>query len=382
MEIRPFYIAIPQDNLQDLHTRLSRTRWPDELPGVGWSYGAPLGYLKELAGYWKSSYDWRKHEARLNQLSQFTTTIDGTNIHFVHVRSREPKALPLIMTHGWPSSFVEFLEIIDPLTNPRDHGADASDAFHLVIPSIPGFGFSGPTHETGWDIGRIARAWAILMKRLGYDHYGAQGGDWGSPISRDLALVAGDRVVGVHLNNLFSPPPSDPAESGKLTAAERKRLERREQIVKTGRGYAEMQSSRPQTLAYGLNDSPVGQLAWIVEKFKEWTDSKDWPEDAVDRDQMLTNVMIYWLTRTAGSSARIYYEVANFAQTGGKVEQPTTPIGVAVFPYDTVPSIRSFAEKYNNIVHWSEFDRGGHFPAMEEPDLLTADIRRFFSRFR
>ena len=224
-EIRPFRIEIPQDELNDLHTRLSEPRSPDELPGVGWNYGAPLGYVKELAGYWRSSYDWRKQEARLNKLSQFTTMIDGTNIHFVHVRSREPKALPLIITHGWPSSFVEFLEIIDPLTNPRAHGADASDAFHLVIPSIPGFGFSGLTHETGWDIGRIARAWAVLMKRLGYDRYGAQGGDWGSPISRDLGLVSGDHVIGVHLNNLFSPPPSDPEELAKLTVEERVRLE-------------------------------------------------------------------------------------------------------------------------------------------------------------
>jgi epoxide hydrolase len=382
-KIAPFRIAVPQADLDDLRSRLVRTRWPDELRGVGWRYGVPLDYLRGLLEYWRTSYDWRKQEARLNELSQFTTTIDGANVHFLHVRSQEPKALPLIMTHGWPGSFVEFLNVIGPLTNPQEHGGDPSDAFHLVIPSIPGFGFSGPTQGTGWTPKRIAGAWAHLMARLGYGRYGAQGGDWGSGISRELGLQDGDRVVGVHVNTLGTFPSSDPTEMALLTEDEKKRLERLNRFRIDGLGYAAIQSTRPETLAYGLTDSPAGQLAWIVEKFREWTDSSERPEDAVDRDQMLTNVMVYWLTKTAGSAARIYREFAQAGQTWGKQEPSVVPMGVAVFPHDMSPPVRRFAERDNkNIVQWSEFDRGGHFAAMEEPDLLVDDVRKFFRRFR
>ena len=390
-EIRPFRIEIPQADLNDLRDRLARTRWPDELPDVGWRQGVPLEYVKELVEYWQSSYEWRRHETRLNELPQFTTTIEDTNVHFVHVRSREPGAIPLIITHGWPGSFVEFLKVIGPLTDPSAHGGERADAFHLVIPSIPGFGFSGPIREVGWNTKRIAQTWAHLMKRLGYDHYGAQGGDWGSGISRDLALVDSEHVLGIHVNTLSAFPSGDPAEMANLTDEERKRLGRLERFRKDGRGYAEIQSTRPKTLAYGLTDSPVGQLAWIVEKFKEWTDSKERPEDAVDRDQMLTNVMVYWLTRTASSSARIYFEErsriyseqAESSRPWREAESLTVPMGVAVFPYDITPPVRRLAERDNkSIVHWSEFDRGGHFAAMEEPDLLIGDVRLFFHRFR
>jgi pimeloyl-ACP methyl ester carboxylesterase len=376
-QIQPFRIDIPQAELDELQVRLARTRWPDELPGAGWDYGIPLEYVRKLAQYWRTTYDWRAHEQRLNSFPQFTTTIDGQRVHFLHVRSPEPGAIPLIITHGWPGSIVEFTEVIGPLTDPRAHGGDPADAFHLVVPSIPGFGFSGPTKERGWHVQRIAQAWAELMTRLGYQRYGAQGGDWGSSISRELGVIVPGHVIGVHLNMLLPQIPRDQAD---LTDEEKARFGRMQQFLATGSGYFTIQSTRPQTLAYGLADSPAGLLAWIVEKFREWTDG-ELPEDAVDRDQMLTNVMVYWLTATAGSSARLYYEAAHSGAWGPPVPS-TAPTGFAVFPQEIAPAIRRFAELSNNIVHWSEFDRGGHFAAMEVPDLLVGDVREFFRQLR
>jgi epoxide hydrolase len=360
--VDPFLVRIPQSQLDDLHTRLDLTRWPDELPGVGWDYGVPLGYLKDLTGYWRHRYDWRSQEQLLNTFPQYTTEIDGQNVHFLHVRASRQDALPLILTHGWPGSVAEFLKVIEPL----------SQDFHLVVPSIPGYGFSGPTREPGWNVERVARTWGELMNRLGYHRYGAHGGDWGSFISRELGRTDAEHVTGVHLTMLHGIP----ADPETLTPDEKKRLERREAYQRTGTAYGAIQATRPQTLAYGLHDSPVGQLAWIVEKFKEWTDSTDAPEDAVDRDQLLTNVMLYWLTGTAGSAARLYRESAS--GLGAQPKPSATPTGVAIFPHDQSLTIRRFAEITNNITHWSEFDRGGHFPAMEEPDLLVADIKKFF----
>jgi pimeloyl-ACP methyl ester carboxylesterase len=383
MTIQPFTIAIPQADLDDLRDRLARTRWPNELPGVGWSRGVPLGYLKELAEYWRASYDWRKWEAKLNEFPQFITEIDGQTIHFLHVRSPEPNALPLIITHGWPGSIVEFLKVVGPLTDPRAHGGDPADAFHVVIPSIPGFGFSGPTREPGWSTERIAKAWAELMSRLGYERYGAQGGDMGQFVSVELGRVAPDQVVGLHVNAAtygfipFGEISED--ERATLTNAEKARLELLNKWNNDGSGYFQIQATRPQTIAYGLTDSPVGQLAWIVEKFKEWTHpSAELPESAIDRDLILTDVMLYWLTGTSGSSAHLYYE--NMHSGSWHEEPATTPTGVAVFAEDV--AIRRYSELGNNIVHWSEFDRGGHFAAMEVPDLLVGDIRDFFRRFR
>ncbi|WP_433145380.1 epoxide hydrolase family protein [Actinomadura nitritigenes] len=376
-KINPFRIDIPQADLDDLHDRLARTRWPDDLPGVGWSYGVPTAYARELAEYWRTGYDWRRQEAALNEHPQFTTEIDGQNIHFLHVRSPEPDALPLVLTHGWPGSVAEFMTVIGPLTDPRAHGGDPADAFHLVAPSLPGFGFSGPTREAGWNLRRVARAWAELMRRLGYDRYGAQGGDTGSLVSPELGRVAPENVVGVHVNGSLGFPTFAPGETEGLTEAERARL-----AVYTDHdrsGYAMIQSTRPQTLAFGLHDSPAGQMAWIVEKFKEWTDpAHDLPDQAVDRDQMLTDVTLYWFTGTAGSSARIYKEGAtDWGQPVGKSDVPT---GVAVFPGDA--GIRRVAEREHNVIHWSEFDRGGHFAAMEAPDLLVDDVRAFFRLVR
>jgi pimeloyl-ACP methyl ester carboxylesterase len=385
-EIRPYRIAVPDADLLDLHDRLDRTRWPDELPDVGWDYGIPMGYLKELADYWRNEYDWRRAEAGLNEWPQFSTTIDGANIHFAHVRSTETDAQALIMTHGWPGSIAEFLRVAGPLTDPAAHGAPGAPAFHLVLPSIPGYGLSGPTHDTGWEFQRTAVAWAELMRRLGYDRYAAQGGDWGAIISRELGRIRPDQVIGVHLNMMpGATPASEPtaADLADLSPDERERIvqawERQRVWTREGQGYSGIQSTKPQTLAYALTDSPVGQLAWIVEKFKEWTDSRDRPEDAVDRDQMLTNVMLYWLTGTAGSSARFYYERAHASARGAMLAASPTPTAVADFAHEIYRPLPHLARRANNIVRWSRFERGGHFAAMEQPELLVDDIRAFFA---
>lgn len=375
-EIKPFRINIPQADLDDLQYRLSHTRWPDTLPDAGWTYGVSLTYVKKLVAYWKNEYDWRKNEARLNEIPQFTTTIDGTNVHFLHVRSAEPDALPLILTHGWPGSIVEFLDLIGPLTDPRAHGGDPADAFHVVIPSVPGFGFSGPTRNNGWNTPRIAKAWAELMKRLGYEHYGAHGSDVGSLVSREMGIQKPEGLLGVHVLQLFSFPSGDPAEMVDLSTDDQKRLQVLANFHERA-GYNAIQQTRPQTLSYGLADSPAGQLAWNAELFNGFGDGVD----AVNRDAFLTNVMLYWLTNTAESSARWYYEDAhNKDQAAPKLN--ATPTGVAVFAYD-FQSMKRFAERDNtNIVQWSEFDRGSHFAAMDAPDLLTIDLRKFFRRFR
>ena len=376
-QIHPFRIDVPQVQLDDLRDRLAATRWPDELPGVDWSYGVPVSYARGLAEHWRTEFDWRAAEAQLNAFPQFTTRIDGQNIHFLHVRSPEPEALPLIITHGWPGSVAEFMKVIGPLTDPAAHGGDGTDAFHVVAPSIPGFGFSGPTTEPGWDLNRVVRAWAELMSRLGYERFGAQGGDSGAVISPMLGRADSAHVAGVHVNGGLGFPTGDPAEFQGLTEAELSRLGQYQDQDRSG--YAVMQATRPQTLAFGLHDSPAGQMAWIVEKFKEWTDpARELPEDAVDIDQLLTDISIYWFTGTAASAARLYKE--NQQSWGGAAEYSSLPHGVAIFPGD--PGVRRIAEREHKVVHWSEFDRGGHFAAMEAPDLLVEDIRAFFRMVR
>ncbi|WP_034489067.1 epoxide hydrolase family protein [Actinomadura oligospora] len=354
--IEPFIINIPQADLDDLRERLGRTRLPSEVPGAGWERGVPVSHLSELIEYWTTTYDWRVHEAELNAHPQFITEIDGQRIHFLHVRSDDPDALPLILTHGWPSSVVEFLDVIEPLS--RD--------FHLVIPSLPGFGFSGPQPDGGWTLDRIARAWAELMARLGYDRYGAHGGDWGSGVARELGRVDPDHLVGIHINYLLTFP-TGPVDD--LDESDRARLEGLERFTGDLGGSMAVQSTRPQTLAYGLADSPAGQLAWIAEKFKEWTDGE------IDRDRLLTNVTIYWLTNTASSSAQLYWE---FAHAWSRPERSPVPTGVAVFPHDVALPVRKLAEQTDTIVHWTEFDHGGHFAALEQPKLLAEDIRAFY----
>jgi pimeloyl-ACP methyl ester carboxylesterase len=365
--VAPFRIAVPEAELDDLADRIARTRWPDELPGVGWNRGVPVGYLSELAEYWRISYDWRGAEARINELPQFTTTIDGQTIHFLHVRSSESNATPLMLIHGWPSSIVEYLDVIALL----------SDVFHLVIPSLPGFGFSTPLREPGWAAGRIAAAFAELMTRLGYDRYGVQGGDAGAVIAPEIARQAGDRVIGVHVNALVIFPSGDPGELERLTAAERQRWQA---FKEANDGYSQLQSQRPQTLAYALHDSPVGQLAWITEKFEEWTDSRPGlPDDAIDRDRLLTNVSLYWLTGTAGSSAQWYYESANDPPAPTPRPRGTVPTGMLLARHREF-AIRTLAEREHNLVHWTQLDRGGHFLAAEQPELFARDVRAFFRR--
>jgi pimeloyl-ACP methyl ester carboxylesterase len=380
--IRPFRIDIPQADLDDLHHRLARTRWPSELPEVGWSRGVPLAYLKGLADYWRSGYDWRGQEAQLNAFPQFTAEVDGQTIHFLHVRSPEPDALPLIITHGWPSSVAEFTAVIGPLTDPVAHGGDAADAFHVVAPSLPGYGFSVPLAEPGWNLGRSTAALAVLMERLGYDRYATQGGDIGAGVAGGLAGIAPDRVIGVHVVSdrggaamvgTYLPMPEG------LTEEELARLEEIKQEMSGEYGYFSMQSTRPQTLAYALADSPAGQLAWIVEKFKTWTNpAAELPEDAVDRDQLLTNISLYWFTRSGGTAANFYYENAQ-AQLDWATESEA-PQGWAVF--NTDPIMKRLMNADGSIRHFSEYQAGGHFPAMEVPDLLVEDVRTFFRPLR
>ncbi|MEU3599783.1 epoxide hydrolase family protein [Streptomyces sp. NPDC006798] len=366
--VRPFRIAVPQAELDDLRARLRSARWPVEVGGQGWERGVPVGYLRELAEYWADGYDWRAWEARLNAYPQFVTEIDGLDIHFLHIRSGRADALPLVLTHGWPGSVVEFVELIEPLA--RD--------FHLVIPSIPGFGFSGPVAEAGWSSGRIAAAWAELMRRLGYERYGAQGGDFGSGISRALALAEPERVVGVHVNG-GTTYPSAAEDDPTLTDRERARVRRMNTFMNEAGGYLAIQSTRPQTLAYGLTDSPVGQLAWMVDKFRDMTDlAKELPHEAIDRDMILTHVTLYWLTGTAGSSAALYFEEA---RAWGEEQASDVPLAVSLFTVQDI-ALRRDEERINNVVRWNDHDRGGHFAAMEAPDLLLADIRDFFSAYQ
>jgi len=378
-DIKPFRVDIPQADLDDLNHRLAATRWPDELPGVDWTYGAPLAYLKELTEHWHTSYDWRAHEKQLNDLPQFTTEIDGQNIHFIHVHSPEPDAIPLLLTHGWPGSIIEFLDVIGPLIDPRTHGGDPADAFHLVIPSIPGYGLSGPTTDTGWTTKRIARAFAELMHRLSYPRYAAQGGDMGALISPDLGRVDPDHVIGIHVNAAtVGFIPFEPPDENTLTDLEKNRWTRQQQFMTERNGYFQIQATRPQTIAYALTDSPTGQLAWIIDKFMDFTHPADTlPDQVIDRDRILTNVMLYWLTGTANSAARLYYEMTHSGEWPVRTEIPT---GVAAFAHD-IP-IRSYAEQYNTITHWTDFDTGGHFAALEAPDLLVADVRQFFRGLR
>lgn len=374
--MRPFRIEIPQADSADLERRLAATRWPADPPDdTYWDRGVPQRYLRELVEYWRSGYDWPAAEARLNRFPQFITEIDGAPVHFLHVRSPEPEALPLILTHGWPGSVAEFSRVIGPLTDPRAHGGDTADAFHLVVPSIPGFGFSGPLRQNGWNVERVASAWAELIRRLGYNRYAVQGGDFGSLISLALAGMDREHVVGAHVNFLITPV--NPAEEAELSAPDRGRLMRVQRFIAAESGYMKIQSTRPYTPAYGLADSPVGQLAWIAEKFHDWAGS------GIDADDLLTNVCIYWFTATAGSAAQFYYENAGVLPTAATPSSPLrqpldVPLAVASFPHDPGQPIRRVAERmFPNIVRWTDFERGGHFPALEVPDLFVDDLREF-----
>jgi epoxide hydrolase len=387
-EIKPFRIDIPQADLDDLHDRLARTRWPHEIAGVGPERGIQLDHVRKLAAYWRDGFDWRAQEAQLNEIPQFTTEIDGQRIHFLHVRSPEPDARPLVLTHGWPSSPVEFLRVIGPLTDPRTHGGDPAQAFHVVIPSLPGYGFSTPMRETGWgNLFRVAQAWSELMTRLGYERYAVHGTDAGSGLALLLGMIDAARVIGIHVSGTAAAFPfGPPIELDGLDGADRARAEQFNHIQQDGLGYLHIQATRPQTIGYGLHDSPVAQLAWIAEKFRDWTDpAHDLPEDAVDLDQLMTTISIFWFTGAGASAAHAVYEgmqayraIAGQQAGGGQDWPAGPPTGYAVFAGDT--TIRSLVDPAGTVAHWSEFDRGGHFPAMEVPDLLAGDVRTFFAK--
>ena len=366
--IRPFRIAVPDGDLTDLRERLARTRWPERECVQDWTQGIPLDYTRELAGYWADGYDWRAREAQLNRFDQFITEIDGLDIHFIHQRCANPDALPLIITHGWPGSVVEFSKVIEPL----------AQHFHVVCPSLPGYGFSGKPTAAGWNIERIATAWDTLMKRLGYERYGAQGGDWGAVVTTQIGCNAsggGSGCIAIHTNMPLGLPTAESMQDP--TPAEQSALEGLAYHQRWGMGYSEEQATRPQTLGYGLVDSPVAQMAWIVEKFWAWTDCDGHPENVLSRDELLDNVMMYWLTASGASSARLYWESFKNLAEFGRVEVPT---GVAAFPKEILRSPRRWCESKYNITHWTDMPRGGHFAAFEQPELFVEDVRAFFSQ--
>jgi epoxide hydrolase len=376
-ELVPFTVAVSDDELGDLVDRLHRTRWPEAELVDDWSQGVPLRYLQDLCAYWADGYDWRSREARLNAFPQFKTTIDSLGIHFLHVRSPEKGALPLVLTHGWPGSIVEFLEVIGPLTDPAAHGGDPADAFDVVCPSLPGYGFSDKPTATGWGVERIARAWAELMARLGYDRYGAQGGDWGAGVTTSIGLQDPAHLAGIHLNMVTVRPIAEDLE--RLTDTEHAALDSMKHYTDWDSGYSKQQSTRPQTLGYGLVDSPAGQCAWILEKLWSWSDTNGDPVAALGADRILDNVMLYWLSATGASSGRLYWESFHRPR-GGIIEVPT---GASVFPKEIFRASRHWAERqYVDIRQWHELPVGGHFAAFEQPDLFVDELRSFFRLVR
>ena len=379
--ITPLTIAIDQAQLDDLRQRLQQTRWPDEEPTSDWQQGVPANYMREIADYWSNTYDWRRCETLLNQWEQRLTTIDGVDIHFLHARSPHDDALPLIITHGWPGSIIEFHKVIEPLRNPTAHGGRAEDAFHVVCPSLPGYGFSGKPAATGWGVEKIGRAWGTLMARLGYSRYVAQGGDWGSMVTHSIARTEQKHCAAVHVNMPLVTP--DPDTMDNLSDTEQAALQGMTDYFDHGSGYSKQQSTRPQTLGYGLADSPIGQAAWILEKFYAWTDcGKDGaahPENVLNKDELLDNVMLYWLNNAGASSARLYWESFD----NPDLEPLDTPVGCSIFPKEIMRASRRWAEKrYTQLIHWNELDKGGHFAAFEQPDLFIREVRDCFRQIR
>jgi pimeloyl-ACP methyl ester carboxylesterase len=366
--VRPFTLAVPEIVLEDLRTRLARTRFPDAAPVAGWDQGLPLDYARELRDHWLHRYDWRATETRLNELGQQHTVIDGVDVHLLHVRSPEPAAVPLLLSHGWPGSVVEFLDVIGPLTDPVAHGGDAADAFHVVAPSLPGYGFSSAPTVPGWDVERIADAWVVLMNRLGHGRFIAQGGDWGAMVSTAIAVRHPASLHGVHVNMPLVRPTDDPYTD------EERALEARYRRFLDTAAYGRVQTTSPQTLGYGLADSPMGQAAWIIEKFAQWTDNDGHPEDAVSRDRLLDDVMLYWLSNAGTSSARLYWE----SWLRPDLSPVEVPAGLSLFPADIMGSSRRWAEaRFLDLRTFHVHDRGGHFAALEVPDLLVEDLRAF-----
>jgi pimeloyl-ACP methyl ester carboxylesterase len=383
-DVTEFRLDVPESELEDLRARLRNTHWPERETVDDWTQGVPLAYLRDLCAYWADEYDWRTTEARLNALAQFRATIDGLAIHFLHVRSPHVDALPLVITHGWPGSVVEFLKIIGPLTDPTAHGGDASDAFHVVCPSLPGYGFSDKPARPGWGVERIARAWIALMARLGYERYGAQGSDWGTSVSASVGQQDPQHVVGIHLTPPLAPP--DPATLDDLTERERAALASLEQSAEWDSGYSREHATRPQTIGYALVDSPAALCAWIIEKFWAWTDNDGHLENVLTRNELLDNLMLYWLPRTGASSARLYWESirqVNEWISGEAKDIVDVPTGCSIFPKELQRPSRRWAEKrFVDIRYWNEPERGGHFAAFEQPGLFVNEVRAFFRLVR
>lgn len=387
--VTPFNVHVPQAAIDDLHLRLSLTRWPVQETVQDWSQGVPLVAAKSLVDYWLHDYDWRKFEARLNGYPQFRTQIDGVGIYFIHARSVHADATPILLTHGWPGSVIEFLDVIDRLTNPTQYGGKAEEAFHVVVPAIPGYGFSDKPTDLGWDPARIARAWAVLMtQRLGYQHWVAQGGDWGAAITTALASQAPQGLLAAHVNLPMVVPAELPQD---ISEEERNALADIELYVSNKAGYANQMNTRPQTIGYALNDSPVALATWMYEKFQEWTDNNGRPEDALTRDQMLDDISLYWFTGTGTSSARLYWEGVGstirgadfFSTTRAGTGKIQVPIGASLFPAETFQPPRAWAEQaWENLFYWNKVEKGGHFAAFEQPDIFAQEIRQAFSPFR
>lgn len=376
--VEPFEVTVSDEAIADLRDRLERTRWPDQLPDAGWDYGTEKSALQDFCAYWREDYDWSGFADRLNAFDQSVTTIDGQRIHFYHVRSPEADATPLLLSHGWPGSVAEFLDVLDPLTDPAGHGGDPADAFHVVAPSLPGFGFSGPTDDRGWGIRRMSDAFASLMDRLGYDQFVAQGGDWGGLISTDLGARYPERVQAIHANMLFVRPSAVEDAFERLDEQGQADVEATAEFRETETGYQEIQSTKPQTVAYGLTDSPAGLAGWLLEKFQTWIDGDD-PEAVIGRDRLLDNLSIYWLTETIGSSMRVYYETDLEATMPERVDVPT---GHARYPGEIYKIPRVWADEVFDVVHWADQPEGGHFAAMEVPDLFVDDLRDFHRKIR
>lgn len=373
MTLTPFTVNIPEAAISDLRERLARTRWPEAETVDDWSQGIPLNYAKEVCGYWANDYDWRRFESKINAFEQGITTIDGLDIHYVHAPSLEPNAKPLIIIHGWPGSVVEHLDVIEPLRNPVAHGGSAEDAYHVVVPSLPGYGFSGKPTTPGWSVARIASAWVELMKRLGYEHFYVQGGDWGAGIAATMGYAQADAVAGIHVN-LALCSPDELMKLGEPTAEEMGQLGKFQNYLDWESGYSQQQSTRPQTLGYGLTDSPAGQCAWILEKFKAWTDCDGHPENVISRDTMLDNISLYWFTATAASSARLYWE--SFKGLLTDFTPVTVPAAYSCFPEDLFTMTERWARtRFADLRYYSRPDRGGHFPSLERPETFITEVR-------
>jgi pimeloyl-ACP methyl ester carboxylesterase len=378
--IDAFEIQVSDAVLEDLQRRLAATRFPQQIEGTEWSYGAELSTIKELVRYWREEYDWREHEAALNAFPQFTTVIDDQRIHFIHARSKHENALPLIISHGWPGSVVEFMDVIGPLCDPEAHGGKAEDAFHVVCPSLPGYGFSEFTKKTGYDCHAMAENFVALMARLGYERYGAQGGDWGAIITNNIAVLDAEHLVGIHLNMPLAFPPPEGMEG--LTESELADMADYQDFDTNGTGYQKIQGTKPQSLGFGLNDSPAGLLAWITEKFHAWTDCDGDIESAVSRDRLLTNVMVYWVSECITSSTRLYYETFKSGRVGVLGKKIEVPTGIARFPKEIMRFPRKWVENNYNVTHWTDMPKGGHFAAMEQPERFIEDVRTFFRTVR